>query len=85
MAKIETNENSAVEAESSELLTLGQIADILGVQLWRMTRLVGSGFTPPPVRVGRMRCFRRDQLGVLRAAVERARIVTMSKKAPATV
>lgn len=54
------------------LMTLGQVADNLGVQVWRVRRLYERGILPEPPRFQRSRLVRRDDLPAVKEALEKA-------------
>jgi DNA-binding transcriptional MerR regulator len=54
------------------LLPIGEAADLLGVQSWRLRRLFERGLLGEPERVGRTRVVRREQLPRIREALEKA-------------
>ena len=56
----------------SETLTAGQVADITGVQLWRLHRLIARGLIAEPRRIGHFRVFSRAELPAIRQAAEQA-------------
>lgn len=53
-------------------LTTGQVADILGLQLWRVQHLFQRGLIPEPKRFGRYRVFSRADLPAIEAAARKA-------------
>jgi len=56
----------------SELLTLGEVAEVFHTQVWRVLRLYQRGLLPEPARVGRNRVVARADLATVRAALEAA-------------
>jgi hypothetical protein len=54
---------------AATLLTLGQVADRLGCQLWHVQRAIDRGFAPPPGLVGRWRVYSEADLPTLRMAL----------------
>jgi hypothetical protein len=43
--------------DSVPYLSLGELADTLSVQSWRIARLFELGILPEPPRIGRQRCI----------------------------
>ena len=54
------------------LLTIGQAAERLGAQSWRLRRLYQRGLLPEPQWVGRSRVVNEDDLPQIRTALEKA-------------
>jgi hypothetical protein len=59
-----------IMSEAFAYLTLGQVAEQLGCQLWQVQRVVDCGLVPPPIRLGRLRGVPRGQLGEYRRALK---------------
>lgn len=60
------------DVDLSQYLTLGQIADKLGVQLWRLRRLFERGILSEPARVGQNRVVHVRLLPTIKQALEEA-------------
>jgi hypothetical protein len=56
----------------ADLLTLGQAADELRTQTWKLQRLYVRGLLPEPKRVGRNRVIRPDELPAIACALAAA-------------
>jgi hypothetical protein len=57
---------------ADRVMLLGEAADRLGVQSWRLARLFRQGHHPEPPRLGRYRVVRESELPALRAALLKA-------------
>jgi hypothetical protein len=55
-------------ATSERLLTTGQVAKVLGIDSWQVTRLIKRHLAVEPVRLGRHRAFTAADLPALRRA-----------------
>lgn len=53
-------------------LTLGQVADRLGVQLWRLQRAIDRGLVKCAGKVGRQRVVEESDLAAIRKALAEA-------------
>lgn len=58
--------------DEPELLSTGQVAEILGMQTWRIQHMFDRGLTPEPRRFGRFRMFTRADVPVIEAAARKA-------------
>jgi hypothetical protein len=57
---------------TDKLLTLGDVAQRLGCQLWQVARVIDRGLYPQPARIGCYRVLSVDDLPAMRAALVRA-------------
>lgn len=57
---------------ASDLMTLGEVADHFGVQVWRVRRLFDRGLYPEPDRVGQSRVIPAKDLPKVEAALKEA-------------
>jgi hypothetical protein len=57
---------------TDNLLTLGDVAQRLGCQLWQVARVIDRGLFPQPARVGCYRVLSLDDLPAMRAALIKA-------------
>lgn len=56
-----------------ELLSIGDVADRVGLQCWRVRKLIERRLVPePPLRLGRNRVFRPEAVEQVRAAATAA-------------
>jgi hypothetical protein len=57
----------------AEVLTIGEVAEQLGIQLWRLRRAYDRRIPgmPEGQRVGKVRCFVRGDLEAIRDALTR--------------
>ena len=54
------------------ILTLGQVADRLRFQFWKVDRVFSRGLVAPAVRVHRLRCVPESRLPEIEAALLKA-------------
>lgn len=62
-----------------QLLTLGEVADAIGIQAWKIRAAIDRGLLPAPQKVGRYHVLPADQLEEVRRVMTEAGYV----KAPA--
>jgi len=55
-----------------QVMTLGDVARELGIQLWQVRRLYERGLLPEPPRVAGARVVRREELAKIEAALKEA-------------
>jgi hypothetical protein len=71
---METGKGSAQNGTTTltDVLSMGQVADLIGCQTWKIRRLIGRGLLPEPVRIGVVPIFHRDQLPAIRERLREA-------------
>lgn len=57
---------------ADDWLTVGQVAELLGAQTWRVQRLIERGLGPKPSRIGRHQVFRKDDVPAVKKALQDA-------------
>ena len=62
----------------NEVLTLGDVAEIFGIRLWKVRRLFERGFLSEPKRVGGYRIVFRADLPIIEQALREAGYLSAS-------
>ena len=57
-------------SQNQKLLTLGEAAERLGAQVWRLRRLIERGLYPEPQRIGQSRVVAESELPRIRELME---------------
>ena len=57
---------------SKNILTIGEVADQLGCQAWKIRRVIRDGLLPEPDRLGTYRVFLASDIPRVRAALKTA-------------
>jgi hypothetical protein len=55
-----------------QLLTIGQVGDRLGVQAWKIRKLITDGILPEPLRIATYRVFEEKDLPAIEKALRAA-------------
>ena len=75
-AAIESSQSTigreATNMSTPELLSTGQVADLLGMQTWRIQQLYKRELVPEPRRCGRWRMFAPEDIPIIREAAQKA-------------
>jgi hypothetical protein len=63
---------SATHHTIDRVLTIGEAAERIGAQTWRLQRLIARGLFPEPQRIGRTRVVLEDDLPAIAEAMRQA-------------
>jgi hypothetical protein len=55
-----------------DLLSLGDVARVLGCQLWQVGRIFDRGYLPQPPKIGKNRVVTREYLPEIKEALVKA-------------
>lgn len=66
--------------DGDDLLATGDVADLIGIQTWRLQHLFKRGMIPEPRRLGRFRVFRAADVPAIKRAAIAAGYLSASRE-----